>query len=651
MYKKRCDSRTNRKFSNKGQVTVFIILGIVLVLVVALVIILQTEVVKVAPGKIIPSDKEKVERFITSCIEDIGEDALFAAGLQGGYVEVPQDIAQDGSSHLKLTPVTVVPYWAYGTFVDIPTLDQTKVQVDRYIEDNLRECVFGDAAFQETFNFVERTGITADTVFSNGKTTFNVEWELEIRDKVGKLVTELLDHVAESQIKFKTVYETAKHIVNTELSTLKFEDLTQDLLALEHPDVPQAGYEFSCTKKRWRVDKTKESLQNLLRFNIAKLQVAGTNVVDFPDEFPYYQNHYIWDVGEEFKQEDVTVTFGYQPNYPFQFQVTPADGTWLQSGTQGGNEMLSKICIQMWKFTYDVHYPVLTQVRDDSTDFIFNTAFMVHLTRNVPNREDALVARDPNNVIGQNDEEYCADKKTPLTVLTNKKVDSPETGVSFIEPLEEVEVSFTCLQSRCEMGNTTFDFDNRGYQAGFTRNFPYCVGAILRAEKSGFKEDWERVVVAPGKEVELFLTPLYSMPVQEINVVRHEFGEQGNEEISDTAVYMINLKSIKKGEDGKPFHESTLVTTKDVIEVEGFNSLEFLAEADFTYDLEINVFEDEKFVSGYKGNWTVAWAELEIANSVTFHTVGQNGLSEIENYEFVGNLAEKSKGLPAPELK
>ena len=82
-------------FSSKGQITIFIILGILLLLIVALILLLQQEIISFDIEELIPTEAGKVENYITDCIESVGEDALDLAGLQGGFIEVPERYSSD----------------------------------------------------------------------------------------------------------------------------------------------------------------------------------------------------------------------------------------------------------------------------------------------------------------------------------------------------------------------------------------------------------------------------------------------------------------------------------------------------------------------------------------------------------------------------
>ncbi len=643
--------------SRKGQATIFIIVGILLALALVLVVTLRKEVLTTfKPEELIPTQRGKIENFIIKCIEDKGEEALFQLGQQSGYVEVPVLMQQDGSRHLRLGPGFVVPYWAYGPVTEIPSLQRVKEEIDIYIEENVPGCLLETTAFQETYIITEKSPIEADTEIGNNKILFKVHWNLEIRDKDGKVVSELIEHQGESQIKLKRVYETAKKIIEEEMRTLKLEDITQDLIALEHPKLPVVGMELSCSRKLWKVDEAKRTLQDLLRVNVRKLQITGTEVIEYPDEFPYYQNHYVWDFGENFQQEDVSVVFQYDNNFPFTFQVTPTEGKVMSSSSFAGRGSVSLLCIQNWKFTYDVSYPVLLRVNDETTGYAFTTAFTVHLIHNFPNRQDLITARPSAGSNLASDERFCQDARIPMTVLSWELVENEAQGIYQAEPLDTVNISFTCIKYRCELGETAFNFANRGYQAGLSRNFPYCPGGIMRAEKGNYKQDWMQITTEPGLEVELYLQPLFQLPAAKMSLLLHKVEDttvKQAKELPDDYSVFIQL-TLRKGNDtaAEPFHQSNVVYSpileQPIIQQ---SALEFLAKVDFTYDLQIDVFDENAFVGGYRGNWTVPWEQLQQANTVIFHAVDAAGLSEEESFELLLSLPEKSKLLPAVELQ
>jgi hypothetical protein len=663
MKKKRCSldilSISFKCFNNrKGQVTIFIIIGILLVLALLLVVFLSREGVIFKPEDVSPTDKGKVENYVTSCIDRVGQEALYSVGLQGGYVTVPRQISDDASLSLRLSPMNVVPYWAYGNFKAIPELEEIKKRIDIYIENNMRECVFSLEPFQNIFDVVEKSGISSDTEIVDSKVIFNVHWNIEVKDKSGIVVSEVLEHNSESPIKLKRTYETARRIIEQEFNSLKLEDLTQDLIALEHSDVPLAGFELSCSKKTWDAKKAEETLQNMVRYNLKKLKVTGTEYVDFPEEFPYYQNHYIWDLGEDFYAPDVSVVFNYENNYPFTFQVTPNSGGRMVSGSLGGTRFLSFLCLQNWKFTYDVIYPVMVRVTDDTTGYDFNIALTVHLIKNQPNRAEIAYSRPSETLDFGTADEFCNLRDVPMTVTTWELFDNNEEIYDNSNPLEDVNISFTCLKYRCDLGATEYNFVERGHQAGLETNFPYCVGGILRGEKEGYKESWDRVVTKAGDVVELNMVPLMEFPAEKVKIIIHNLID-GNADVgkemdkTDLALVKFSFdKEIPYRLDVAPYHEQSLIVAEEFYEdVVNEQKLEFLAEADYTYQLEVSLMNKEGgFAGGYKANWTVDWDELANAEELQFHVVAKEDAPNEEIFEMITALEIFSTYVPEPEF-
>ena len=536
-------------------------------------------------------------------------------------------------------------------------MQQIKEQIDDYLEEHVRDCLFSMEAFQETYDLIEKSELTANTEIVQSKVIFNLHWDVEIRSKGGEIITEVIDHLAESPIKLRNVYTVARAILEKEMETLKLEDITQDLIALEHPDVPVAGMDLSCSKKKWEVETVKNTLLELVRINVHELKVKGTDYVAFPEDLTYYQNHYIWNIGSEFKYPEVSVLFNFDQTYPYTFGVTPLAGNKMQSSQLGGSDMLSFLCIQTWKFTYDMVYPVLVKVKDETTGYTFEIAFTVHLVRNNPERGEA-VPRPSYFIDTVSDEDYCGVKNIPMTVFSYETVENQDTGAYNREPLENVETSFTCLRYKCEMLETEYDFAGRGNVAGYTANFPYCVGGILRAKKEGYKETWERVVTEAGKEVELDLTPMYELPANKVKIVKHSFVDAENigpaVPLKKGELGLIKVEFRKKDDLPRtPFHESSITKaqTKDQEAVEAFDNLEFLAKADFTYDLEVTILGGEKYVGGYKGSWNVPWSVLMDAEEVVFHVVSRETNNEEQMFDLMLNVGEYSKYVPAPEIK
>jgi hypothetical protein len=283
-------------------------------------------------------------------------------------------------------------------------------------------------------------------------------------------------------------------------------------------------------------------------------------------------------------------------------------------------------------------------------------AFTVHLIKNQPSRgnpESRPSYMFPTETV----DDYCNKRTIPMTIKTYEFVENGQ-GVAYTDDLGDVEIEFSCLQYGCEIGKSEYDFAGLGY-AGLTTNFPYCVGGILRGTKDNYKEDWERVVTKDNQEVELKLIPTIKIPLSKIKLVKHEAisGDGlllGNtESVTQDELAMVSMKLQPWNYSEKEIiHEISFVRSsglsKEFLENQ---KVEFMAKADFTYDVEVHIFNEEEFVGGYKGEWTVPWNKLENANEIIFHTVTKKNPSEDEMIELMLGLNNYGSILPEPEIK
>ena len=79
--------------------------------------------------------------------------------------------------------------------------------------------------------------------------------------------------------------------------------------------------------------------------------------------------------------------------------------------------------------------------------------------------------------------------------------------------------------------------------------------------------------------------------------------------------------------------------------------VQFLAKADFTYNLEVKLLDGEEFKGGYSGNWSISWRELEQAQEIIVHVLSKNNPSEDESVALLMGLGQNSVYLPLPEVK
>jgi len=144
--------------------------------------------------------------------------------------------------------------------------------------------------------------------------------------------------------------------------------------------------------------------------------------------------------------------------------------------------------------------------------------------------------------------------------------------------------------------------------------------------------------------------------------MKHEWGSNGlgagqSLDNDDTVSLKItNLRTEVESNSSKVFHESNIALAPRLgDQVTGDQNLQFLAKADFTYNVEINLIKGDltnggELVGGYKYNWTVPWEQLQNASSITFHILEHQSGSDAEAFQFILGLEQNSALVPPPEI-
>ena len=307
----------------RGQITLFIILGIVLLIAIALVIIFREEITIFRPERIIPTETTVIQRFIDGCIEITATEGLNLLGAQGGYIYLPPSIE---NNPLAVVDTGIkIPQWDYFGQSRIPSIPLMEGHLSRYMIENLKDCLQNLEPFQAQYDIIERGELEAETEIVEEAVIFKVTFPIEIVNKEGTRITELKEFRIDSPIKLKKVYEVAKSIMETESEEMRVEKITVDLIALD-PDIPISGIELGCGQKIWIKTDVENKLKTLLRNNLPRIRVDRTNYLPIPEDQPYLQNHYVWRVTElAYPEVRASINLAESPFSPFKMFVRPSD--------------------------------------------------------------------------------------------------------------------------------------------------------------------------------------------------------------------------------------------------------------------------------------------------------------------------------------
>ncbi len=149
--------------SKRGQITLFIIVGIVLILIVTMVFLLRGRNTSTGPTveEVYNNIGEgSLRLYVENCIESVGVDAIYYISLQGGYFILPEGSFFDGEDYTA--------YYYEENVSLFPSNEFFSNQISKYVESELDYCIrdypYSNLTIGET---VVSTNIARGNVFFN----------------------------------------------------------------------------------------------------------------------------------------------------------------------------------------------------------------------------------------------------------------------------------------------------------------------------------------------------------------------------------------------------------------------------------------------------------------------------------------------------
>lgn len=178
--------------NKKAQITLYIILGLIIVMGVILVINLREPEQELVPTL----DTAPIRYYIESCIETTGEQAIKVISQQGGYYILPEKSIYD------------VPIYYFEGQSLIPGEDILYSSLNQYINDKIAECL--DFSGFEEYN-IQTEQHTTTTRLSAQSLVINLEYPVKISRDME--TAELNQFTVTIPTKLKKMYDVGNEII------------------------------------------------------------------------------------------------------------------------------------------------------------------------------------------------------------------------------------------------------------------------------------------------------------------------------------------------------------------------------------------------------------------------------------------------------
>jgi hypothetical protein len=610
------------KIKKRGQVTVYIILGLVVLIALVAIFSLRNYIIKNEfereQEKIqVVEEFKPVKNYLDSCIQSIALQGSDLMGLQGGYINIPED-------NLPVNPVIpfsnkldifgnsrlVVPYWFYETAngiqkQQVPTLQEMQIQLADYINSNLNNCLNNFTAF-EGYQI-------------NDFRSLSTSVEIGDNQIFVRMLTNIVINYKDSQADFDKflvsvnsplgkLYKTGKDILNKENSDSFFEQKTIDMLVL-YDQVPYSGASLTCSPRTWFVENVKKDLKTIIRANIEAMN-------------PSNQGYFNFDVDTN----NADVKFKYNEQWPLDLSINGGEQVLKEESVFGQNNLAAAFlstlfCLNNYHFVYDIKYPLLITLNEG--DYFFQYATQVIIKNNQP-KENKL----GTNYLGNLDSRVC---NSP-SVKSSIRVRDSDTGAN----IENAKVEFSCVGSVCDLGNTGKD--------GLTILVPACLNAQISVSKDGYHDSSVTLDTIEESLFNLDLKPYKNKQVEvkviDVNAIRNANSDESvmftltndednynlliNNEINSSnflpARYHVQSFIIKNYPNGLKLDKQTIEYCTDIPKASVLGLIGLTERKCFSTDLETTEL-NKVIVGGADFDWEVTKEQLDNANKIVFYSM------------------------------
>ena len=208
----------------RGQVTAFVILGIIIVAAVVLIGFLRAKVY-LGPVTVegLSNEAEPIKKHVEKCMSDISDELIKKIALQGGYLE-------PGEGTYRLHNSIKISYLCFAGENTCNNRGLTKDGIEKQLEDgikeNLADCLNLEAYQKLNYELVYNDINTADVQVDVGEDNTAVSMDYLIKLVKGDTEVEIRDFTARLSYPLGRLFNIAREIINTEASAGEFEQLT-----------------------------------------------------------------------------------------------------------------------------------------------------------------------------------------------------------------------------------------------------------------------------------------------------------------------------------------------------------------------------------------------------------------------------------------
>jgi hypothetical protein len=506
------DHKSVSQYDRNAQVTIFVLLGVVLILAVTgAVFLFQGEETSSADQANQQEEVTPITNAIRDCSVQLANEQIQRVARHGGYTPTEtEDILTDHPEPYRNQGIEVfedeltVPYWRYSedspdcasctTTTEIPPLqgepDSIATKVSDYVESNLESCVNNFQNFEDSYSI--SAGEPRVTIaFNEEDTSITTNWDITVQPDDADASFDINQVRGRSDAPVKRTYESARSV----LQRIAFEDLfatytSQVLSYLSFSEtIPpvNGGTRFGFDFDTWQLSDVKQAIQSNLASYATTISVLGPN-----EPVPTYQTNssatFARALTTSVQDEDigdVAVDMEIRPDWPITVRVNGERSPVIMPDSFSNSASFFSIGITEYDFTYDVTNPVLVSITEDDVQGMDSLTWQFGVESNI--RDSQPYTTTTQAVAGDSIESgdtvsFAGLGGNNVTVMTDG------------DTVSDSVVELTCA------GESIRAPDNNPERPGYQVRLPTCVVGNLTVQGTLIQAEEKRVSITPSSD-------------------------------------------------------------------------------------------------------------------------------------------------------
>ena len=501
----------------KGQVTIFIIVGIFLLLMItgAIFFLSPDDLTR---GELlrdsVPSEYSPVQLYVESCLDQVGERAVRILGERGGYLfteagnylsyqafglDASLDAPTDADAFF-LNPSVVVPYWyhmktpnaAKGNYqfsVNAPQIQSNEfdgafrtgeafgsdanmeAMIDVYVNKHLSQCLqnFGPLTDQG-IDIVAKDPVVT-TFITETDVILNLHMPTNITDDTREERIE--NYATRLPVRLKDMYELAELIVQAQVENqflethmltmmVYYSGLDKDLAPMS-----QFTFDFGSSGESWTTQSLQDAMVNIIASNTQPMQVQGSNnynpVFLFPTD-PGFQ------IRKKVYDNMILPVVDIYPESALETNLASSDirlhylnwPIYFDVNDDGGTVAPEVVGIDLINFgfqkyeaLYDVSWPMLVGMNDRSAFSGEGFIFNIGLEGNIRNNQPIVPDSEEFELFFDNAPDVCDVQHRNKSVQVTVEDDNCVFGTDITcNPVADAALIFQVGPRSCTLGIT-----------------------------------------------------------------------------------------------------------------------------------------------------------------------------------------------------